>query len=91
MPSTQHQFGNADDYMHPHDVSGAKPKTIRKTIQHINDKYGSVNDYMRLIGLSDAEIDKLRHQLCKPGKVPVHSTDTDMNGRSKGPEHDTDQ
>lgn len=80
-----------NDYMRPSNVSGAKPKTIRKTIQHMNDKYGSVNDYMRLIGLSDAEIDKLRHQLCKPGKVPVHSTDTDTTGRSEGPEFGRDQ
>lgn len=80
----------ADDYMRPSSISTAKPQTIRKTLQHINDKYGSVNEYLRLIGLSDGEIGTLRHRLCKPGKVPVRSTDADLDGRSEGPEYGRD-
>ena len=59
---------------------------MRKTLQHIHDKYDSVDDYMRLIGLSDEEINTLRQHLCKPGKVAQHSTSTDTSGETKEPE-----
>lgn len=72
-------------------ITSAKPKTMRKTLQHINDKYGSVDEYIRLTGLSDGEIDALRHCLCKPGKIAQHSTNVDLDGHSKGPEYGKDQ
>ena len=63
-------------------VTKAKPKTMRKVLQHINEKYGSVDGYVRQIGISDAEIEDLRHCLCKPERVPDHSTAIDLGDRS---------
>ncbi|WP_186317523.1 tyrosine-protein phosphatase [Curtobacterium sp. 9128] len=36
------------------------PETMRTVIAHVEQRWGSVEDYLRSIGLSDAEIDALR-------------------------------
>ncbi len=62
----------------------AQPKTMSKTIQHVNDHYGSVDNYIREIGISDQEIAQLRQRLCKPGAVPTQSTTVEDNEANKG-------
>ena len=65
-------------------VRDAHPKTMSKTIQHLNDQYGSVEKYFREIGISDQEMARLRERLCKPGAVPDHSTAVEDNEEHKG-------
>ena len=62
----------------------AQPKTMSKTIQHVHDQYGSVENYIRDIGISDSDIAQLRERLCKPGAVPSHSTTLQDNPDDKG-------
>ena len=47
---------------------------MSKTIEHLVDQYGSVENYLREVGISDQEIAHLRERLCKPGQAPDEST-----------------
>lgn len=62
----------------------AQPQTMSKTIQHLKDQYGSADNYIREIGISDQEIAKLRERLCKPGAVPIQSTAVQDHDDDKG-------
>lgn len=62
----------------------AHPDTMSKTIQHLKDQYGSADNYIREIGISDEEIAKLRERLCKPGAVPIQSTAVQHHDDDKG-------
>ena len=53
---------------------------MAETIQHLNDQYGSPENYLREIGISDNEIRQLREKLCKPGQNPPDSTSVGYNG-----------
>ena len=65
-------------------VRDAQPQTMYKTIQHLIDQYGSVDNYVREIGISDQEIAQLRETLCKPGQVPNEPAATEYNEANKG-------
>lgn len=83
---------HTDSFMRASGVIKAKPKTMRKVLQQLKEKYGSVEGYIRQLGISDAEIDILRHRLCKPDRIPAHSTQIDFpDHRVQGHEYDHDQ
>ena len=65
-------------------VRDAQPKTMSKTIQHLKDQYGSVENYIREIGISDLEITRLREKLCKPGVAPTESTAVEDHEDNRG-------
>ena len=65
-------------------VRDAQPKTMSKTIQHLKDQYGSVETYIREIGISDQEITRLRERLCKPGATATQSTAVEDHEDNKG-------
>ena len=65
-------------------VRDAQPKTMSKTIQHLKDQYGSAENYIREIGISDQEISLLRDRLCKPGTAPTQSTAVQDQEDNKG-------
>ena len=47
---------------------------MAKTIEHLVDHYGSVDNYIRETGISDREIAQLGERLRKPGQAPSQST-----------------
>ena len=74
----------ADSFMRSSGVRDAQPRTMSKTIQHLKDQYGSVENYIREIGISDQEITQLRDGLCKPGTAPLRSTPVENRDDIKG-------
>ena len=81
-----------DSFMRASGVTKAKPKTIRKVLQQLKEKYGSAEGYVRQLGISDAEIDTLRQRLCKPDRIPSHSTQIDFpDHKVQGHEYDHEQ
>ncbi len=65
-------------------VTKSKPKTMAKTIKHLVDQYGSVENYIRELGISDEEIEQLRNVLCKPGRQATKSTAVNYDEADKG-------
>ena len=49
--------------MRSSNITKSSPKTMAKTIQHLVDQYGSTENYIREIGISDEEISVLRKKL----------------------------
>ena len=54
---------------------------MAETIQHLNDQYGSPENYLQEIGISDGEIRQLRKRLCKPSQTSPDSTSVGYNGQ----------
>ena len=75
---------DADSFMRSSNVTKSNPMTMSKTIQHLIDQYGSVDSYIREIGISDEEIQVLRKKLCKPGDQPTKATAVDYDNADKG-------
>ena len=68
-------------------ITKSHPKTMAKTIQHLVDQYGSPENYVREIGISDSEIKTLRRLLCKEGHRPINSSSVDYADADKGVEY----
>lgn len=73
-----------NSFMRSSNVTKSNPMTMSKTIQHLIDQYGSVDSYIREIGISDEEIQVLRKKLCKPGDHPTKATAVDYDNADKG-------
>lgn len=69
-------------------ITKSSPKTMSKTIQHLVDQYGSPENYIREIGISDEEIGVLRKKLCKEGQWPTKSTAVNYNDADRGAQSD---
>ncbi len=74
--------------MRSSNITKSSPKTMAKTIQHLVDQYGSPENYIREIGISDEEISVLRKKLCKEGEQPTKSTAVDYNDADRGAQFD---
>ncbi len=78
----------ADSFMKASNITKSSPKTMAKTIQHLVDQYGSPENYIREIGISDEEINILRKRLCKEGQRATKSTAVNYNDADRGAHFD---
>ena len=60
-----------ENYIHTHadslwdtnaEMHYSLPQTMRTLISYVNEKYGSIDDYIRLTGIGDEEIEKIRRR-----------------------------
>lgn len=85
-PDPDMQLENS--FMRSSNITKSSPKTMAKTIQHLVDQYGSTENYIREIGISDEEISVLRKKLCKEGQRATKSTAVNYNDADRGAQLD---
>ena len=64
----------------------AKPSTIRKTLEFIDETYGSIEDYLNSIGFDSTWRERLRDALLRPDNVQLrrHLSARETQRRSHG-------